>query len=145
MADTNGPSRFTKRVKVAVFLILKRTFRNRHLDESFMRNDMQKCDYICAPPLMATNKLTDHESDILQYCMMKKHQLCLKPEEELRELRNHYKNRDEDSVTHLRKEAKLGSSMRLHRKIGTGNMDKMLDKMLDYRLGSARNYSESFS
>ncbi|XP_003372409.1 conserved hypothetical protein [Trichinella spiralis] len=51
--------------------------------------------------------------------MQKKHQLCLKPEEELRELRNHYKNRDEDSVTHLRKEAKLGSSMRLHRKIGT--------------------------
>ncbi|KRX56847.1 hypothetical protein T09_3599, partial [Trichinella sp. T9] len=31
---------------------------------------MQECDYICAPPLMATNKLTDHESDNLQYCMI---------------------------------------------------------------------------
>ncbi|KRX16249.1 hypothetical protein T07_2569 [Trichinella nelsoni] len=34
------------------------------------REDMQEYDYICAPPLMATNKLTDHESDILQYCMI---------------------------------------------------------------------------
>ncbi|KRX75820.1 hypothetical protein T06_3726 [Trichinella sp. T6] len=33
-------------------------------------DDMQECDYICAPPLMATNKLTDHESNILQYCMI---------------------------------------------------------------------------
>ncbi|KRY59375.1 hypothetical protein T03_17599 [Trichinella britovi] len=33
-------------------------------------DDMQECDYICAPPLIATNKLTDHESDILQYCMI---------------------------------------------------------------------------
>ncbi|KRX32483.1 hypothetical protein T05_1462 [Trichinella murrelli] len=33
-------------------------------------DDMQECDYICAPPLMATNKLTDHESDNLQYCMI---------------------------------------------------------------------------
>ncbi|KRY15516.1 hypothetical protein T12_13857 [Trichinella patagoniensis] len=70
MTDTNGPSRFTKRVKVAVFLVLKRAFCNQLLDESFKRNDMQECDYICAPPLMATNKLTDHESDILQYCMI---------------------------------------------------------------------------
>ncbi|XP_003372474.1 putative ATP-dependent helicase [Trichinella spiralis] len=82
--------------------------------------------------------LGNHCLNVVRETMQKKHQLCLKPEEELRELRNHYKNRDEDSVTHLRKEAKLGSSMRLHRKIGTGNMDKMLDKMLDYRLGSAR-------
>ncbi|KRX44908.1 hypothetical protein T03_4470 [Trichinella britovi] len=61
MTDTNVPSRFTKRVKVAVFLVLKRTFCNQLLDESLKRNDMQECDYICAPPLMATNKLTDHE------------------------------------------------------------------------------------
>ncbi|KRX12420.1 hypothetical protein T07_14669 [Trichinella nelsoni] len=32
--------------------------------------DMQEYDYICAPSLMATNKITDHESDILQYCML---------------------------------------------------------------------------
>ncbi|KRX50049.1 hypothetical protein T09_8689 [Trichinella sp. T9] len=27
---------------------------------------MQVCDYICAPPLTATNKVTDHEGNILQ-------------------------------------------------------------------------------
>ncbi|KRY07851.1 hypothetical protein T12_15950 [Trichinella patagoniensis] len=33
-------------------------------------NVMQVCDYICAPPLTATNKVTDHEGNILQYCMI---------------------------------------------------------------------------
>ncbi|XP_003374365.1 hypothetical protein Tsp_09708 [Trichinella spiralis] len=32
-------------------------------------NDMQECDYICAP-LVATNQVTDHKRGILQYCMI---------------------------------------------------------------------------
>ncbi|KRY15145.1 hypothetical protein T12_3070 [Trichinella patagoniensis] len=63
--------------------------------------------------------LGNHCLNVVRETIQKKYQLCLKPEEELRELRNHYKNPDEDSVTHLRKEAKLGRLMRLYRKIGT--------------------------
>ncbi|KRY26982.1 hypothetical protein T01_15569 [Trichinella spiralis] len=43
-------------------------------------DDMQECDYICAPPLMTTNKLTDHESDILQYCMIAENNFIRKEE-----------------------------------------------------------------
>ncbi|KRX19120.1 hypothetical protein T07_10100 [Trichinella nelsoni] len=50
--------------------------------------------------------------------MLNKHQLCLKLEKELRELR--------------------GSSMRLHRKIGTANMDKLLYKMWNNGLSSGK-------
>ncbi|XP_003372772.1 hypothetical protein Tsp_12217 [Trichinella spiralis] len=31
---------------------------------------MHECHYICAPPLVATNKVTDHKRGILQYCMI---------------------------------------------------------------------------
>ncbi|KRX56840.1 hypothetical protein T09_501 [Trichinella sp. T9] len=31
---------------------------------------MDECHYICASPIVATNKVTDHKLDILQHCMM---------------------------------------------------------------------------
>ncbi|XP_003367040.1 conserved hypothetical protein [Trichinella spiralis] len=34
------------------------------------KDDMHECHYICAPPLVATNKVTDHKRGILQYCMI---------------------------------------------------------------------------
>ncbi|KRX35386.1 hypothetical protein T05_13141 [Trichinella murrelli] len=48
-------------------------------------DDMDECHYICAPPLVATNKVTDHKLDILQHCMIAGNSFIRKEEDLVKE------------------------------------------------------------